>query len=230
MPLFLFLLLLAENTTSEVSPPIQPSFENEIVLHIGDSQARGPFGYHLGRLVTTEGHATSYEVHGEIGKGIDWWMARNRITRIIQQVRPTIIIVSLGGNDARQFQNQPEQYRTKLSQFIQVLADNADLVIWNTPPVATKGNAYLQPARDAITEELFSQQEHNSKLIVIDTRENPANYDSSLRTGDGIHFTYQGGRTWAEYCFVVYEAIMAEITSKKKKKREEEQGETINDE
>lgn len=198
-----------EDTTAASSffTPENPWLD-QVVLHIGDSQTRGPFGYHLGIEIREQG-ATAYVRHGETGKGIDWWLTNHRIQRLIQQSNPDILIITMGGNDARQFNSNTLEYQEKLERFIQVISSQVERFIWITPPVSIGSNASLQPLRSDITEEIIERLS-NDDMFFVDSRTVSANYITANRTGDGIHFNNEGGRNWVEESIACIERKLLE--------------------
>lgn len=183
----------ATKTGSPSSQAPNP-FAGQVVLHIGDSQVAGFYGYHLGRLIH-EREADAYHRHGRVGKGIRWWLTNRRLERLIQRTQPDIILVTLGGNDIWQAKNNPLEYDNLIHQLIEIIRPYH--FVWMTPPVAVGDSQHLQPHRDRVTGMLLKHLEVFGSDYFIDTRTVQSTYDEDNRTGDGLHFTFLGGRRWA---------------------------------
>jgi lysophospholipase L1-like esterase len=169
-------------------------FAEQTVLHIGDSQVAGPYGYHLGRLINNH-EAELYIRQGQIGKGIRWWLTNRRLERLIQRVQPDIILITLGGNDIWHAKNNPIEYENLIHQFIEIIQPYD--FVWITPPVAIGRSQHLQPLRSTVTEMLIKNLEVLDSNHFIDTRTLSTTYDEDNRTYDGIHYTFLGGNRWA---------------------------------
>lgn len=183
-------------TLSAQITPLSP-FIDETVLHVGDSQVEGFYGMFLGAHIIQNG-ATSYNRHAESGKGVGWWLQRNRLARDIRRYQPSIILVTLGGNDSSRVAH-PE-YRRTVERFYQIARFSGARVIWISPPAAVGRGARYQRFRNTIGTVIL---EVVGESNFIDSR--PITERIEGRTNDGIHFTVDGGREWARRIFPIIE-------------------------
>jgi lysophospholipase L1-like esterase len=177
-------------------------FEGKTVLHIGDSQVEGYYGVFLGAFILQHG-AESYHRHGEGGKGVGWWLNRNRLVRDLIRYQPDIVLVTLGGNDSSRVAH-PE-YRESVERFYEIAGGMGARVIWVSPPTAVGQSHRLQRFRNAVCSVIL---EVVGESNFIDSREITAEIEG--RAGDGIHFNVDGGREWARRTFPLLEQSLSQ--------------------
>lgn len=172
-------------------------FEGKTVLHIGDSQVAGAYGRILGDLITQRG-AVSYIQEGRVGWGVRAWnngrlggtgASRPTVEQLAQQTQPDIILITLGGND-HQLALAQEDYPNEIEFLYRSAKENAQTVIWISPPRAVRRSSQLQNGRDVV-----SQLIHNTVgPFYVESRDITGEFG---RSRDGVHFTVRGAETWA---------------------------------
>ena len=175
-------------------------FEGKVVLHVGDSQVEGFYGAFLGTHILFNG-ATAHHRHGEGGKGVGWWLERNRLARDIVRYQPDIVLVTLGGNDSSRARH-PE-YRETVERFYRIAGLTGAKVIWVSPPTAIGRASRLQRFRNQVCSVILDVvgEQH-----FVDSREITADIEHA---NDGVHFTVDGGREWARRIFPVLEQSLS---------------------
>ena len=164
----------------------------ERVLLVGDSHSEAAWTFG-GRVVAKLEEAGIPLVvrKGNRGKGVGWYNTSGTLRDEVASVRPDLLIVSLGGNDAGSFQES--SYAAALGQFVDTAkAGGVKHIIWFGPPRADKGLAYKQPARQEVANWQgkylpgMGVQWHDSMRLTED-----------LPTRDGVHYARGEYDVWA---------------------------------
>ncbi len=170
------------------------------VLLLGDSQVAGAFGNAMSHEMTS--HGASYFVRvGKVGWGVPrWWLNRNMAARLVRHHKPTLLLIELGGNDY----NRPLRvdYLREVTNFwlflIRTMEETHQVsginwrIIWISPSTATGPAANLQHGRNRVAEIIRSVVTERN---YVESRDITGTFG---RTPDGLHFTFNGGRSWAE--------------------------------
>jgi lysophospholipase L1-like esterase len=181
-------------------------------LLIGDSQSDG--GSTLGGYLPKEFAAAglTLEVEAKYGKGLhsgkDYWDIKNpegRIQKALARVKPSYVIVELGGNDSYWVgngasANKKNTYKQTLETWVSVIKQSGAGIIWLGPSKATsvddQGVAY-----DTLRQNVRNwQKEILSRLGTgtvqwFDTV--PYTKDLEMQT-DGVHFVGASYKAWAK--------------------------------
>lgn len=187
-----------ENSLLDIQGSPRSALDDQRVLLLGDSQVAGAFGDAMASHLTAAG-VTYFVKVGHSGWGvIDWLRNRIAIQHIIERHQPTLVLISLGGNDW--FRSNDQEYQTHVREFwnfiIQVTNENAPAnshtsFVWISPASTVGRHANIQRQRTIIA---------NIILQVVGSNHYAESQDitNSLgRTPDGIHFTYRGANSWA---------------------------------
>jgi lysophospholipase L1-like esterase len=186
VPVAILSPLLAQPHGSSSSP-----LYNHHVHVIGDSQVVGPFGEQLGILLLNRG-ASRYTREAHVGWGVDEWSRRlPRLLRALEQSRPSLILVALGGNDTHRIRSREPEFRSEVSALFFGLCQHTR-VIWIGPAtVYPRGDDTRELVSRAILEEIGEENFVDSQGVTsrIGPREG--------RQPDGLHFNRTGGLRWA---------------------------------
>jgi len=164
----------------------------ERVLLVGDSHSEAPWTFG-GRVVAKLEEAGIPLVvrKGHRGKGVGWYNTSGTLRDEVASVRPDLLIVALGGNDAGRFQEA--DYAAALREFVDTAkAGGIKHIIWFGPPRSDKGLAYKQPARQKVANWQAKHlpgmgvQWHDSMRLTED-----------LPTRDGVHYEHGEYEVWA---------------------------------
>lgn len=181
-------------------------FSGKKILHIGDSQVKGPYGRFLGNIVLSAG-ASSYHSDGRVSWGVVAWL-NSRLSPgdtqqaspedLLAQYSPDLVLITLGGND--HFLANRSDYSSKVEELYSKFSSSGALVIWISSPKAVGRSASIQPSRDIVSEKIKSVVGQN----YVETRDITGAFG---RTPDGLHFTARGGQEFARAVTSRIEAI-----------------------
>jgi lysophospholipase L1-like esterase len=163
------------------------------VMLIGDSQSVGWFGNHMEGMCHNFG-VSGFTREARSGYGVGSWNTRRGILeRTANRLRPTIVIVELGGNDWSRARSST--YAATVQDFWtfvrETLAPPGAFVFWVSPARVVGENRSIQPSREGVSH------------IIYDTVGKDSYIDSLLMTStfgrapDGVHFGSEGAREWA---------------------------------
>ena len=181
-------------------------------LLIGDSQSDG--GSTLGGYLPKEfaSAGLTLEVEAKYGKGLhsgkDYWDIKNpegRIQKALARVKPSYVIVELGGNDSYWVGNgasssKKDTYKKTLETWVSVINQSGAKIIWFGPSKATKVDDNGTPY-DSLRQNVRNwQKEILSRLGTgqvqwFDTV--PYTKDLEMQT-DGVHFVGASYKAWAK--------------------------------
>lgn len=152
------------------------------VLLVGDSLAVGLAPY---LSVLSGPRRVAFESTAAVGTRIDQWSNNAALRQRLASFRPTLVLVSLGTNDAYMMGGAAtaEQQRAKLRELLMMIkAAGADYV-WVGPPLlpAAKNPAVLSMIRDEVP---MTHYYHSERLELP-------------RGPDGLHPTLKGYAGWA---------------------------------
>lgn len=173
------------------------------VLHFGDSQAAGYPGRHIEYRMTNLGciHDRSMAESGSSVK--DWIHRKGRLAIKVEQFKPTIIILNLGGNDSKRAKTLA--LSEDIAELIHWLSYLPAQIIWIGPPKSC-GKTQKDIER-AINRKIVSQKIMDivGPDIFIDSSEISCKYK---RCSDGIHFTHDGARQYIDEIFPTIEKML----------------------
>lgn len=164
-------------------------WENERVLAVGDSQMAGPFGAKLGDVLRNQKSIATYQREGRVSWGVISWLNNRKnstspvmpsLRDLISQHSPTVLIISLGGNDAggaggrRDYQ---DKVRELLSQ-----ASGVEKIIWSGPPTVVGRSAPRQTSRQMVARKI--QEVLGDRFVDVSSVTNT----SVGRDAAGLHF------------------------------------------
>lgn len=138
-------------------------WERKKVLLIGDSQAAGPFGIELGQTLRGQHRISQYIQEGRVSWGVYSWLNgrlragspnKPKLEDLINQNRPDIIIISLGGNDGSSGAARNRDYEQKVRELFNTAKHGSEMVIWSGPPTAVLQGARLQAGRSIAAEKI----------------------------------------------------------------------------
>lgn len=107
------------------------------ILHVGDSHVKGdaftaPIGI---KLTQSYGERCTYQSIGINGSTYQTWLAENNLKRIVD-IKPDLLIISLGTNDSYSTRFSPEVMRSNMLAFHTELRKHLPKlsIIYTTPP------------------------------------------------------------------------------------------------
>lgn len=103
--------------------------DGERVLLIGDSLSAG-LGPHMGKRARACG--TTYFVHGVVGSHVTQWVQPSWLKAQLHRAKPTIVMVSLGGNDF--VRNDPQNVQRAIDGFVKTVDESGARLLWISPP------------------------------------------------------------------------------------------------
>lgn len=178
---------------AESASPNDNFWRDKKVLCFGDSQVAGVFGTFLGRKLTTEVGAASYDKAGRVGWGVISWLRgyfRNgdppseSIEALIRRYAPDVVIVSLGGNDGASGFHRRRDYEDKVREIWDIVGRNAQHRIWAGPPTTVGSGTRHQPGRERAAQKIKNVVGEQYFVDVFDVTNVTVG-----RTRDGVHFT-----------------------------------------
>lgn len=207
-----------EEPAARVPTPADPAR----VYIAGDSDA-GTFGPYLQQLLDLTGVTTTtldYKVSSGLTRP-DFYDWPARLREQLPLVDPDIVVVTFGGNDAQDIRidgqlynvttpQWTEEYRRRVGEVLDLLADGGRTVIWVGIPNASSASftARLEVQRDAVLAELaerpdvhyvdtwerFSGRNGGYADYVIDPRDGQG---KMVRASDGFHLNVTGAEILA---------------------------------
>ncbi len=157
------------------------------VLLLGDSLAVG-LTVPLGSL--TREHGLAFQAQATVGTRIDQWASSADLARTLETFRPTVIIVSLGTNDAyMKGPPDPGQRQAPYLDQLLTLLESAHprAIVWLQPPSLPPAAAALSSIR-----QLIDTVRRRSHAFVFQSQK------LALPRGpDGIHPVASGYAQWA---------------------------------
>jgi len=118
------------------------------------------------------------------GSRADYWSSRAE--SIVKDIKPRIVIISLGSNDAAM--GNVEQQRTHIKRIITAVKKYGAKIVWLVPP---KMPDKFKKGQDGIKKILYEELTE-SELLESD-------HINLKKTGDKIHLTPEGYREWASF-------------------------------
>lgn len=176
---------------SEADNTERNPFSGKRVLLFGDSQVAGPWGTKLGELLRGTHGASYFAKEGRVSWGVISWLNRKltsdsplmpSIEDLINQHRPDIIIISLGGNDGSSGRARRADYESKVQELFQKCTSRASVVIWSGPPTAV-GAATSRQAGRAVAAQKINTVVGNVFVDVF-----AVTNTTNGRRPDGVHF------------------------------------------
>lgn len=182
------------------APSLRPS---DRILLVGDSLAVGltaPFG------ALASDHGLPFEALATVGTRIDQWATSDALTQALATFQPTIVLISLGTNDAYMLpqpgqdigQRQApsmEELLEKIEQYphTQDSGQGPRAIVWISPPTLPAAAVSLGPVMKLI------ESEHAVTLPRIKPRVAfyPTQSLTLPRGPDGIHPVASGYAQWA---------------------------------
>ena len=176
------LIILLGGAVVPSSVPASRSLTCQTVLVVGDSLAVG-MGSEFFKLVAND-HGNAI-LAGIVGTTTCQW--RGKVLPLVEHHHPSLVLISLGTNDAAILAQDPTWLSRNESCYDDVQNEamsHGSKVIWILPP---RLPSKLEASR--------------SKVVQQINRINSSNYDlhhiEVTRASDGIHTTPQGYATWA---------------------------------
>lgn len=198
--IFVILIVSSIQNTSTIYAQTESPLRDQRILLIGDSQVAGTFGSYLSVHAAANG-ATRFIRVGRQGWGVAQWESNgNRVKQLIEQHRPTLILVALGGNDYNR-SGRPD-YALAVENLWNFIRENADVAnttkmntkyCWISPATAVGNSRHTQPGRiraARIIRSVISERYYVESFDITGRRG---------RTSDGLHFTHSGGNNWARH-------------------------------
>lgn len=152
------------------------------ILLLGDSLAVG-LGDPFSAIAANNGVAV--DVRAVSGKTAVYWQPYVR--ELLNTVRPDMLLVSLGTNDA--VASNPAPYVGAIKSICSMAADSGTRLAWIVPPSLPLEPPNRFPSLGAINQAIF-----DCSPEAIDV----SGSLQAMRAGDGIHFTGQGYAAWAK--------------------------------
>lgn len=171
--------LLGLLLVSRASASAAPLAKGSKILLLGDSLAVG-LSTELKRLAEAGGY--SFSSSAQTGTRSDQW--EGRIAPLLASEAPSLVLVSLGTNDAALGSAAPQQ-DAHIGNVASLISSSAPLVWLAPPPLPPRLND--GPVRDSIARYAAN---------VIDGR--AFTFPQGSRANDGIHFSPQGYASWAD--------------------------------
>jgi len=106
--------------------------ENTRLLLVGDSMAVGLT--HYLRLLADEEGIEDYMALATSGTRIDQWARSGELERALEAFEPTLILVSLGTNDAHLGPGAADRQAPYLEELLDMLEESGATVVWIGPP------------------------------------------------------------------------------------------------
>mgnify|MGYP003641504594 CR=1 FL=1 len=193
-------------------------------LLIGDSQSDGggTLGGYLPKEFTAAG--LKLEVEAKYGKGLhigrDYWDIKNpegRIQKALARVKPSFVIVELGGNDSYWVANgtnasKKATYKKTLETWVGTIKASGAQIVWFGPSNATKVGENGTPY-DNLRQNVRNWQKEilgamgTGKVQWFDTV--PYTKELEMKT-DGVHFVGTSYKAWAK-ALVAHGAPLAPV-------------------
>ena len=167
-------------------------YHPERVLIVGDSHSEASWTFG-GRLATklAEAGVPRVDVAGNRGKGVRWYLESGTLNAELDQHRPDMVIVELGGNDAVKGYRKAT-YQTYLGRFVDLLREkDVKRIVW-LAPTKHEGSASAESKRRQIA---AWQQEYLPGRGVEWYDMHPLTID--LPTRDGVHYDQANYEIWA---------------------------------
>ncbi len=181
-------------------------------LLIGDSQSDG--GSTLGGYLPKEFASVglTLEVEAKYGKGIhsgkDYWDIKNpegRIQKALARVKPSYVIVELGGNDSYWVGNgaslsKKDTYKKTLETWVSIIKESGASIIWFGPSKATKVDDNGTPY-DSLRQNVRNWQKEILGSMGTGTVQwfDTVPYTKDLEMqADGVHFVGTSYKAWAQ--------------------------------
>ncbi len=105
-----------------------PNAEERVLL-IGDSLSAG-LGLHVAKHARRCG--TKLFVHGVVGSHVTEWTQPSWLKAQLQRAKPTVVMVSLGGNDF--MRNDPRNVERAIATFVSIVRERGARLLWISPP------------------------------------------------------------------------------------------------
>lgn len=193
--------------------PLQNPLTRQRVILLGDSQTIGPLGYTFERHFLNDYNAISFTRLGMRGWGFYRWNRhRDRIDRIISNIRPTIILILLGGNDwTRSGREDVEETIEDFWSYINSASSRSTsrretAICWIESPAIIEAPG-IRTSRE-------TQEISDGRIAIGNSIQQTIGNDFFISTSDivitdgrsedGIHFTGRGAEVW-------YQAIIPRI-------------------
>ncbi len=165
------------------------------VFLLGDSLAVGltaPFG------ALCRDNGIAFQALATVGTRIDQWASNDALTQALRTFQPTIVLISLGTNDAYMQPQPGEDIAARQAPFADQLLTKIEAVgpraiVWIAPPTLPPAAVSLSSVRALIA------HEHSVELPRIKPRVAlyPSQSLSLPRGPDGIHPVARGYAAWA---------------------------------
>lgn len=127
---------LSAPNDAPAAPPLPPASprpgcpaDNTRVLLVGDSLAAG-LGPVMERLATACG--TPFWHHGVVGSHATQWVHDEWIVPQLDRAQPTVVLVSLGGNDFQRF--DPDRVEVAIANLVAKIRKQGAQLLWISPP------------------------------------------------------------------------------------------------
>jgi len=165
------------------------------VLLVGDSLVAG-LAPHFKKLAEAVGWDVTSEAN--IGKSTRWYGRQSTISSLVAQTKPHLVVIVLGTNDELE-EHAPSVYLQQIGKVLQ--QTGRAKVVWVGPPTIPRSPE--EDAGSAARNRIIAQQ----KVLLLDGRAMTHDLDA-MRTPDGVHFTSQGSKIWAERIFTKVQPTM----------------------
>ncbi len=202
-----------------------PTPDNPLRIWIGGDSMAGGASYGLTTLL---GSNPNYEVVSEIRKSTgnvaDWFFNwPQHMSDVVAEAGYDLIVLSIGANDKQKFSGvgadvgDPqwlELYRDRVTALLDAAIRPGRLVVWVGLPHMQPG--WLRALPDTVNPEVLASIESLGEVLFIDAaailspdghyvrRLGGEHGNRTVRTADGVHYTFYGGK-------LVSEPIVAEI-------------------
>jgi len=205
------LTIVDEYDDEEIIPVVHPFREQRVVL-LGDSQTIGPLGVVLEQHFLEDSGVSTFNRIGMRGWGFYRWNRhRERIDSFIQNNRPTIILILMGGNDwSRAHRSDIDRTIEDFWNYIHEVGSTYSrgrlTVCWiESPAIIEAASTRTRAETREITEGRFIVSQAIERVIGSNFFVNTS--DTVISTGraeDGIHFRTSGAEIW-------YQQVMPRI-------------------
>jgi len=159
------------------------------MLLVGDSHVVG-LAKHFKNLAESAGW--TFISYSNVGKSTAWFARQSVVEQLVKQHAPHVVVIVLGTNDEGA-QHNAANYLKNAEEVISQ-AGRAK-VLWISSPTIPRSE--IEDSGAAKRNEILMQ---NLKVSTADGRALTADLNA-LRTPDGVHFTVQGSKVWAERIF-----------------------------
>jgi len=149
----------------------------KMVLFIGDSLAEGMSAKFL-EISRSSGYASTVDCLR--GTRADYWS--ERIDSLIRSLRPDLVIISIGTNDA--VMSVPENQRKHIKKIRSSIKNSGARLMWILPPSLPERLQGQNKIRQILKEEISEEETYDSSSLNLE------------RTKDGVHLTTKGYRYW----------------------------------